>query len=266
MAIIGTYKIININNGKYYYGSSINVHKRLHQHKAELQKNCHHCIHLQRAYNQDGEQSFLFQLDMQYDKEEEARNAEQSILDTNFAELYNVSKFASGGDLISYHPEREKIIVKMKLSLKKRFENMTEEERKRIYGRPGKLNGMYGKTHSEEVKYHLSELNKGNQYMEGYKFTSEHKKKLSDFAKTRTGEKNPFYGKHHSLSAKEKIREKNKGKIPANARKVIIDNNEYISLSEAARALNCSPGTIIYWIKKGKYRYSDEKITAKIAA
>jgi predicted GIY-YIG superfamily endonuclease len=36
--MIGTYKITNIDTGKYYYGSSKNVESRLKRHKRELKK------------------------------------------------------------------------------------------------------------------------------------------------------------------------------------------------------------------------------------
>lgn len=40
-----------------------------------------------------------------------------------------------------------------------------------------------------------------------YERTKEHKKNLSELAKSRTKEKNPFFGKKHSLKTKEKIGE-----------------------------------------------------------
>jgi DNA mismatch endonuclease Vsr len=42
--------------------------------------------------------------------------------------------------------------------------------------------------------------------------TASTRKKLSDFAKTRTGEKNSFYGKHHTEKSKQLDREKHLGK------------------------------------------------------
>lgn len=51
----------------------------------------------------------------------------------------------------------------------------------------GVNNGMYGKSHSCDIKLLMSEL--------------------------RSGEKNPFYGKHHSDETKNKISTKNKGKL-----------------------------------------------------
>lgn len=54
----GIYEIINVLDGKVYIGSSINVDKRIGAHKNDLLKNKHGNIHLQRAYNKDGADSF----------------------------------------------------------------------------------------------------------------------------------------------------------------------------------------------------------------
>ena len=68
----------------------------------------------------------------------------------------------------------------------------------------------------------------------GRKFSSEHKKKLSDIAKTRVGELNPFYGKHHSEETKQKIRQgktKKIGMFDLNGNLVA----EFESLTDAGR-------------------------------
>lgn len=181
---------------------------------------------------------------------------EQDILDKQYDCLYNTSKTASGGDLISYHPNKEQIINKMKMSLKIRFENMTPEERKRIYGKRGAKNGMYGKTHSKETREYLSKINKGHKRSLGKKLSDEQKRKLSEFAKTRTGEKNSFYGKKHTQETKEKIRQHHIGRKPVNCKKISIDGEDFPSLSEAARTLNVSNGTIVYRLKSPNYNYN----------
>ncbi len=253
---IFTYKIQNIVNDKYYYGSTVAGKSRFYQHRTDLKRGDHHCIYLQRAYNKYGSDSFRYMIDIVFDNEEDARNHEQHIIDT-VPNLYNTSKCASGGDLISYHPNKQEIIKKMKISLKKRYDNMTPEQRKQIYGKSGELNGMYGKTHTEEVKMKLSLRMKGNQYAKGTTRTEEHKLKLSKLAKNRKGSLYPFYGKHHSGKTKEILRQKNKGKLPTNIRPVIINGVEHESVTQAARNLGVSPGTIIYHIKKGRYHYKN---------
>ena len=174
--IIGTYKIINKKSNKFYYGSSKHIKKRFWRHKSELKHNKHHCIHLQRAYNKYGKENFEYIIDTVCGNIDEAINLEQYYIDENYGTLYNTSKYASGGDNISYHPQKSEIIKKMKISLKYRYNSMTSEERKNKYGMRGKKNPMYGKTHTIETRNKISSILKSKQM---------------------TGEKNSFYGKHH---------------------------------------------------------------------
>ena len=54
------YKIQNTINLKLYIGSSSNIKSRFYNHKLELNKNKHHCSHLQNAYNKYGKENFIF--------------------------------------------------------------------------------------------------------------------------------------------------------------------------------------------------------------
>ena len=54
------YAILNIINGKSYIGSAINFDRRKKTHLRLLNKNSHHSIKLQNAYNKYGVDSFLF--------------------------------------------------------------------------------------------------------------------------------------------------------------------------------------------------------------
>jgi group I intron endonuclease len=58
----GVYKITNLNDNKIYIGSAKNVSTRIKIHLKLLRNGTHHNIHLQRAYNRDGEISFIFEL------------------------------------------------------------------------------------------------------------------------------------------------------------------------------------------------------------
>jgi hypothetical protein len=60
--ITGIYLIKNIVNNKLYIGSSINVMRRLSDHKNRLLKNKHYNIHLQASFNKYKIDNFIFQL------------------------------------------------------------------------------------------------------------------------------------------------------------------------------------------------------------
>lgn len=260
---IATYKIENIETNKFYYGSSKEVDRRIKRHKHDLRKNIHHCIYLQRAFNKYGENKFKFYLDKEYDDETSARLYESNVIsDPNILHLlYNTSRVAGGGDLISYHPNRDAIVEKITNCILLRYSKMTSSEKKEKYGLPGKLNGMYGKTHTPETKELISQLHKGNKYNLGRKASIETREKFSKIASERIGEKNPFYGKKHSEESKQKISAKNKGNLPVNCRKVCINTVIFDSVTEASRELKVVPATIIWRIKSKnypKYEYYNE--------
>jgi group I intron endonuclease len=60
--MIGIYKIVNNKTDKFYIGSSIDIEKRWKTHINDLNKNKHHCIPLQRAWNKYGINSFSFEI------------------------------------------------------------------------------------------------------------------------------------------------------------------------------------------------------------
>ncbi len=249
--MIGVYKIVHITSGKFYVGSSKDIHTRFTKHKNQLRKNKHHCIYLQRSYNKYGLEAFSFEIIIICSTKEKAIELEQQYLDSEIY-LFNVSKCATGGDLLSYHPNRDEIIEKIRKTTQKNMNNLTPEERKQKFGSKGEKNGMYGKTHTKEVREKLSRIHLGNSHAKGCKRTPEHRKKLSELASQRIGEKNPFYGKHHTEETKRKISEANKGRKPPNCKSVKIDNKIYPSINEASRSLNIPPSTISYRVRNKK--------------
>ena len=58
--VSGVYGIKNINNNKWYVGSSINIKSRIDGHKRLLLKGAHHNSHLQNAFNLYGIDSFIY--------------------------------------------------------------------------------------------------------------------------------------------------------------------------------------------------------------
>jgi group I intron endonuclease len=264
--IIGVYKISNTLSGRYYIGYSTNINRRFTVHRNKLKQNYHDNIFLQRAYNLDGEDKFVYEIIHICDTEEYAKEIElQYLTDLSIREhLYNLNFNNSGGDLLSNHPDKEKIREKILKSQAENMSKLSSEERKQKYGKCGERNGMYGKTHTDEIRKKLSDTHKGNTYRNGKKASDETRQKMSENAKLKLGEKNPFYGKHHSEETIQKIKEKNKGRLPPNTIKISIDGKIYISITEAARQLNLAAPTVLWRLKSknpkfDNYKYFEEE-------
>lgn len=257
MKTVGVYTILDIFTGKFYVGSSKNMHRRIQNHWYNLRQNRHHNVYLQELFNENHAFSFIY---FPTENRKEAYLLEQSLL-TKHAEnllLLNIGLSVIGGDNLTRHPDREVIIEKIRIKSIEMMNGLTKEERKILFGKPGSLNPMYGKTHTAEVRKLISEVSTGNKYCLGLKRSPEQRKFLSEMAKGRIGAKNPFFGRHHSDETKQMLSEKMKSKnwLPTNSRSVSIDGNIYVSVTDAARKLNVSPALIIYRIcsKLEKYK------------
>jgi group I intron endonuclease len=256
--IIGVYKITCLSSGKYYIGYSKEIEKRFHTHKMLLRASRHFNILLQRAYDKYGCDDFTFEILHTCNTIDDAKGLELQYLDEiNIRPLlYNIHYNNSGGDTLTNHPNRTEIIEKRTQTNAVRFNNMTMEERHQKYGQKiGEKNGMYGRTHTDEVKKRLSEMHKGNTYCKGKKASDETRHKMSIVASQRIGDANPFFGKHHSEETKQKLREANAGNLPTNSRTVMVEGILYSSVNEAGRQLGVCTATIIHRIKSPNPKY-----------
>lgn len=208
----GIYCIENIKSGRKYYGSSMAVDRRLKQHLTDLQKQKHHNLQLQRSFNKHSQSAFIFQLveETAFSSRKDLLIHEQTYLDKNIGG-YNMAP-ANGGDTISNHPNKIQIIENLRQQTLLRNQNLTASERKEKYGVSGDQNGMFGKTHSEDVKSVLRGLMIGNTRAAGAVRTEEYKLNVSNRMKGKyLGEDNPFYGKYHTVESKKKISDANSG-------------------------------------------------------
>lgn len=87
----GIYSILNLENGKRYIGSSVDIYNRLHEHFYNLKNNKSHNKHLQAAWNNYTEENFMFNV-LEFCKPELRFDREQYYLDMlnpeyNFASL-----------------------------------------------------------------------------------------------------------------------------------------------------------------------------------
>ena len=267
------YKIINVENGDFYIGSTLTPQERKERHFKDLKNGTHHSIYLQRAYNKYGSNSFEFKIIKEFnlENEDELRALEERYINFcwNSGKLYNVSKKGSGGDLVSYHPLIEEIKEKQKKATKKRWETKTDEEKKEYSEKKkGKGNPNFGNKWTVEQKekaskywsiyYETHDSNlKGKTLEERYgkEKANEIKGKLSCAASKKVGDKNPFYGKHHSEETKEKIAKSRKGNLPPNSKKVEYNGVIYESAGRCAKKLNISQMTVCYRCRKELYGF-----------
>lgn len=222
------YIILNKINGKFYIGSTKDLHKRKLKHFRELRNNIHHCIHLQRSVNKHGLKNFEYiciETSFNYIKRE------QEILDIlDFNNVYNVSRTASGGDMIFNHPNREQLI--------KNAIQILRDARRLPRFKEANSNWRGGKTFCKcgsRINSNTIECSK---------------------CKDRTGINNPFYNKTHSEKSKAKIRQKALGRFNGVQSKiVIIDSIEYPSLAEASRQLGIHITTICFRINSPNKKF-----------
>lgn len=254
------YAILDTCSGMAYVGSTQEFDKRIERHMRELRSNVHHNSILQKLWN-DGNCNFEI-ITTEMDTREDAYLFEETMIQflRNEGILTNVGNSSRGGDNLTFNPDRQKIIEKISQAGRQFSSSLTREERKETYGRPGEQNGMYGRTHSDEVKEKLSLLNKGNSYATGRVASQETRANLSAIASQRVGTKNPFYGKKHSEETKSKLSAANKGKAPPNKNAIRINGVEYESQSAAAEVLGVSPATITHRLKSDNPKFREYQI------
>ena len=94
------YKIINIQNAKFYIGSSVVLAARWRKHTRDLRAGKHHCPHLQSAWNKYGEDSFVFRVVEVVEQPEQLTVVEQRWLNEHHgqAHCYNFAKYVDNSN------------------------------------------------------------------------------------------------------------------------------------------------------------------------
>lgn len=245
MKTCGAYVLIEIHSGKCYFGSSDDLDERVKTHLRHLRRDVHHNKLLQSEWKNGGQ----FETQLWPTATREEAYAQELALITEFAAkepqlLLNVSLGVRGGDGLTRNPDREAIVNRMS-------ENAS-----------GVKNGMFGRTHSNEVKAKLSDFQRGNSYALGAVRSPEMRARLSEYAKTRTGESNPFFGRRHSEETKQRISAVKKtayqenGQLPPNSRQVNVNGVVYESLSEAARQIGISAPLMLHRLQSRNEKYA----------
>lgn len=98
----GIYQILNLENNKSYYGSSLNLKRRLYEHKRLLKLGAHENKHLQSSWNKYGEDYFEFKIieivPVIEDEEENNRNLRNK--ETEYIQKYQTYKPEFGYNFI----------------------------------------------------------------------------------------------------------------------------------------------------------------------
>ncbi len=205
----GIYQILNIKNGKFYIGGTVNFKRRWLDHKKRLRSNKHHSPHLQAAWNLYGEESFEFKIVLICDKDD-LDMYEQSFLDF-------------------YKPWDNEIGYNVQISVQShRGMSPSKETREKL------SKALKGRYFSPETRQKLSDAAKGRKKtpeqiekqrkaVTGRKATDEERAKmsiaqsgkvLSEETKQKIGNSNR--GKVRTEEQKEKLRTARLGKEPWN--------------------------------------------------
>ncbi|BCC74234.1 hypothetical protein BCJMU51_p2089 (plasmid) [Bacillus cereus] len=223
--IVGVYAILNLNNGKVYIGSSVDVFKRWGDHRRELERGVHHSPRLQNSWNKHSEESFSFEIIEDVGDKDRLIKQEQYWIDIfksyDDSNGYNISHAAKSCLGIERSEEFKEGCRWRNLGKKqseetkqKRSESLKEfykHNKRNVSFKTRMLMSfrMRGNNPSEETRRKLSEAGKGRiGSFAGKHLSEEHKRKISE---SLSGEKHFNFGKKYSDELRKKLSEAHKG-------------------------------------------------------
>jgi hypothetical protein len=184
----GIYQIVNVLDGKKYYGQSVDIPTRWRRHRYLLRCGKHRNHHLQHAFVKYGEANFKFEV-VCYCEPAQLQTLEAKLIAHN-AGGYNVTIVTAG-----------------------KITHSAETRQKIAAAQQGTGNSYYGKKHSKAARQRMSDSHKAAN------LSDETRRKLSE---SHSGAKNHNYGKTCSAETRRKIGDANRGRkaSPATRRKL----------------------------------------------
>lgn len=229
------YKLKFSDTDKTYIGQTKNLENRFSSHKRALEGGYHVNSDMQNYFSNN---PCIISMDVIEVLENKicADSLEEKLIEENYELIFNISKNSGGGDILTYHPNLDKIKEKLRYSnLKARQEGRLITEPKFGKDNPNYKHGERSREFTLKLlcKTCLVEPVKSNEASCKNCWTAKHKE-------TFKGEANPFFNKEHSEEVKTTISNKFKEREKmglTNSKAVIVDGVEYCSFSEAGRCL-----------------------------
>ena len=146
--MIGIYKITSKHTKEYYIGSSIDIEKRFKRHLSQLKYKKHSNLNLQKIYNIYGKDSLDLVIIELIQDVKNIKEIEQKYLD-NLKPQLNINLYASGGDMISNHPDKSNIRKKQIDGTRKAARTKNMKFKRSLNAKKLYPNGpMFGKKHN----------------------------------------------------------------------------------------------------------------------
>lgn len=242
-----------------YVGQTCNPERRLKQHKQKLKSCMHHSLYLQRYFDKHGlsEDDVSMVIVATFGDKSVCDKEEEGLISESYGNLFNVSMKARGGDLVSYHPERDRICEVHRENYFKRMEHgFIPPGTKWGEDNP---NYRHGRQTQEALQNaYCCVCNSVKVARVGAMCNA----CLREFqSKTRAGEGNSFFGKHHSEETKRLLSEKGKGRFSGAdhplSKKIVAEGVVYVCCKECAKAYGISGGLVTYRLKSKKWDFHE---------